>query len=137
MCWRNAKLRMAARRSPFSKSPRPPRCSPFRGIRRMCSFWKWGWAGAWMPPTSSAARRHSRRDWAKEVGIEQGLRRVDWPARLQRLTRGPLIALAPERAEVWLDGGHNPHAAHAIAQALADFEEKSEKPLYLICGMLK
>ena len=84
-----------------------------------------------------AALRHSRRDWAKEVGIEQGLRRVDWPARLQRLTRGPLIALAPERAEVWLDGGHNPHAAHAIAQALADFEEKSEKPLYLICGMLK
>ena len=84
-----------------------------------------------------AALRHARRNWAKEAGIERGLRRVDWPARLQRLTRGPLIALAPEGAEVWLDGGHNPHAAHAIAQALADFEEKSEKPLYLICGMLK
>jgi dihydrofolate synthase/folylpolyglutamate synthase len=47
------------------------------------------------------------------------------------------VAVAPEGAEVWLDGGHNPHAAHAIAQALADFEERSEKPLYLICGMLK
>jgi dihydrofolate synthase/folylpolyglutamate synthase len=56
---------------------------------------------------------------------------------LQRLTRGPLLALVPDGAELWLDGGHNPHAAHAIAQALADFEEKSEKPLYLICGMLK
>jgi dihydrofolate synthase/folylpolyglutamate synthase len=84
-----------------------------------------------------AALRHSSRNWALESGIEQGLRRVEWPARLQRLTRGPLIALAPERAEVWLDGGHNPHAAHAVAQALADFEEKSEKPLYLICGILK
>jgi len=81
--------------------------------------------------------RHARRNWAREAGVEQGLRRVDWPARLQRLTRGPLIALAPEGAEVWLDGGHNPHAAQAIAQALADFEEKSEKPLYLVCGMLK
>jgi dihydrofolate synthase/folylpolyglutamate synthase len=84
-----------------------------------------------------AALRHSRRPWATESGIEQGLRRVEWPARLQRLTRGPLIALAPGGAEVWLDGGHNPHAAHAVAQALADFEERSEKPLYLICGMLK
>jgi dihydrofolate synthase/folylpolyglutamate synthase len=84
-----------------------------------------------------AALRHARRNWAREAGIEQGLRTVAWPARLQRLTRGPLVALAPDGAELWLDGGHNPHAAHAIAQALADFEEKSEKPLYLICGMLK
>jgi dihydrofolate synthase/folylpolyglutamate synthase len=87
--------------------------------------------------TAIAALRHARLNWAKEHGIEQGLRRVEWPARLQRLMRGPLVALAPDGAELWLDGGHNPHAAHAIAQALADFEEKSEKPLYLICGMLK
>ena len=87
--------------------------------------------------TAIAALRYARRNWARENGIEHGLRRVEWPARLQRLTRGPLVALAPEGAEVWLDGGHNPHAAHAIAQALADFEERSEKPLYLICGMLK
>lgn len=87
--------------------------------------------------TAIAALRHSRRDWADERGIESGLRRVEWPARLQRLTRGPLVALAPDGAEIWLDGGHNPHAAHALARALADFEERSEKPLYLICGMLK
>ncbi len=36
---------------------------------------------------------------------------VEWPARLQRLTRGPLIDAAPKGAEVWLDGGHNPHGA--------------------------
>jgi dihydrofolate synthase/folylpolyglutamate synthase len=84
-----------------------------------------------------AALRHASGNWATESGIERGLCGVEWSARLQRLTRGPLIALAPEGSEIWLDGGHNPHAAHAIAQALADFEEKSEKPLYLICGMLK
>ena len=60
----------------------------------------------------------------------------EWPARLQRLTQGPLFDAAPEGAEIWLDGGHNPHGAAAIARAVADFEERSEKPLYLICGML-
>ncbi|MBV8799715.1 MAG: bifunctional folylpolyglutamate synthase/dihydrofolate synthase [Alphaproteobacteria bacterium] len=84
-----------------------------------------------------AALRHAGLDWGEEPAVERGLRQVEWPARLQRLTHGPLMALAPERAEVWLDGGHNPHAALAVAQAVADFEEISEKPLYLICGMLK
>jgi dihydrofolate synthase/folylpolyglutamate synthase len=84
-----------------------------------------------------ASLRYAKRNWAKERGIEDGLRKVEWPARLQRLTKGPLVALAPEGAEVWLDGGHNPHAALAIANALADLEERSSKPLYLICGMLK
>ncbi|MBV9045928.1 MAG: bifunctional folylpolyglutamate synthase/dihydrofolate synthase, partial [Alphaproteobacteria bacterium] len=62
---------------------------------------------------------------------------VEWPARLQRLTRGPLIELAPKGAEIWLDGGHNPHCAAAVSRAIADLEEKAERPLYLICGMLK
>ncbi|MGC9954673.1 MAG: folylpolyglutamate synthase/dihydrofolate synthase family protein [Rhizomicrobium sp.] len=75
--------------------------------------------------------------WAKDEAIEQGLKTVDWPARLQRLSRGPLIDAAPEGAEVWLDGGHNPHGAAALARAMADFEERAQKPLYLICGMLK
>jgi len=75
-------------------------------------------------------------EWAYDEAIEQGLRSVEWPARLQRLSRGPLIDAAPEGAEVWLDGGHNPHGAAAVARAMADFEERAEKPLYLICGML-
>ncbi len=75
--------------------------------------------------------------WNNESAIEQGLRRVEWPARMQRLTKGPLVDLAPKGAEVWLDGGHNPHAAHAIANALAELEERSPKPVYLISGMLK
>ncbi len=87
--------------------------------------------------TSIAALRHANRGWAKERAVEQGLRSVEWPARLQRLTKGPLVALAPPGAEVWLDGGHNPHGALAVARALADLEERAPKPLYLICGMLK
>ncbi|HWU26808.1 MAG TPA: folylpolyglutamate synthase/dihydrofolate synthase family protein [Rhizomicrobium sp.] len=74
--------------------------------------------------------------WGAEYAIERGLRNVEWPGRLQRLTRGPLLVAAPEGAEIWLDGGHNPHGALAVARAVADFEERSEKPLYLVCGML-
>ncbi|MEM8539300.1 MAG: folylpolyglutamate synthase/dihydrofolate synthase family protein [Pseudomonadota bacterium] len=49
-----------------------------------------------------------------EAAIAEGTRSATWPARLQRLGPGPLTALCPG-AEVWLDGGHNPHAAKAIA----------------------
>jgi dihydrofolate synthase/folylpolyglutamate synthase len=87
--------------------------------------------------TAIAALRHAGLSWGREDSIERGLRSVEWPARLQRLTHGPLVELAPKGADVWLDGGHNPHAANVIAQALADFEERSPKPVYLICGMLK
>lgn len=85
--------------------------------------------------TAIAAMRAA--GWGGDAALENGLRSVEWPARMQRLTRGPLIDLAPKHAEVWLDGGHNPHGAAAVARTVADFEERAEKPLYLICGMLK
>jgi len=84
-----------------------------------------------------AALRRVGGRWSREQGIEWGLKNVEWPGRLQRLVKGPLIDSAPKNAEVWLDGGHNPHGGAAIAQAMADLEERSSKPLYLICGMLK
>jgi dihydrofolate synthase/folylpolyglutamate synthase len=89
-----------------------------------------------------AALRHARHyegmdlGWGEDDAIERGLSTVEWPARLQRLTHGPLIAAAPGDAEVWLDGGHNPHGAAAVSRAIADLEEKGDRPLYLICGML-
>src|SRR5690606_9228717 len=62
--------------------------------------------------------------------------RVDWPGRLQRLPKGPLAALAPPGSEIWIDGGHNPGAGSVIAEALAEQEERSPRPLFLIAGML-
>ena len=35
---------------------------------------------------------------------------------MQRLQQGLLVDLAPNDAEIWLDGGHNPHGAAAIAR---------------------
>jgi len=68
--------------------------------------------------------------------LERGLSEADWPARLQRLREGRLVALAPARAEVWLDGGHNEDGGRALAEAMADFEDQSPRPLVLICGTL-
>ena len=84
-----------------------------------------------------AALRHARRDWGIDAAVERGLSTVEWPARLQRLHHGPLIDAAPREAEIWLDGGHNPHCAAAVSRAIADLEERGERPLYLICGMLR
>lgn len=67
---------------------------------------------------------------------ETALKSVEWPARLQRLTSGILVDLVREGSEIWLDGGHNPHGGRAIAEAMADFEERQSRPLYLIIGMI-
>ena len=83
-----------------------------------------------------AALRHAGLGWGTDAGIERGLSTVEWPARLQRLHKGPLVETAPRGAEVWLDGGHNPHGAEAVSRAMADMEENGDRPLYLICGML-
>ncbi|NNU79217.1 bifunctional folylpolyglutamate synthase/dihydrofolate synthase [Halovulum dunhuangense] len=63
---------------------------------------------------------------------ERALTDAVWPARLQHLRRGPLVDLAG-RAELWLDGGHNPAAGIALAEAVTRL---SPRPLHLICGML-
>lgn len=58
--------------------------------------------------------------------------KAEWPARLQRLRSGPLVAAAPT-IELWLDGGHNPAAGEALAVHLSGLPTR---PTYLICGML-
>jgi len=67
-----------------------------------------------------------------ETACEAALTQADWPARLQRLRNGPLVDAAG-RAELWLDGGHNPAAGAALAEALTRLPPR---PLHLICGML-
>ncbi len=86
--------------------------------------------------TAIAAARGLKTLGISERAIEQGLVTVKWPARMQRLTGGKIVAPLPPETEVWLDGGHNPHGAQAIAQTLADLEERAPKPLAMIVGMM-
>lgn len=76
-----------------------------------------------------AALRHFGAD---EAACEAAVSRAVWPARMQRLRKGPLVDMAPS-VELWLDGGHNPAGGEAIAATLA---RMAPRPTYLICGML-
>ncbi len=71
-----------------------------------------------------------------ESAIGRGLTTVRWPARFQRLGTGPLPQLLSPAAELWLDGGHNPAGGLALAQTLAEMEERSPRPLHLVVGMM-
>lgn len=67
-----------------------------------------------------------------DPAFEAAVTRAEWPARLQRLRKGPLVEAAGT-AELWLDGGHNPAAGHALAEALTRLPPR---PTHLVCGML-
>ncbi|MEM7724297.1 MAG: folylpolyglutamate synthase/dihydrofolate synthase family protein [Pseudomonadota bacterium] len=67
-----------------------------------------------------------------DTAYEAAMTNAEWPARMQKLRHGLLIQAAPQ-AEIWLDGGHNPHAGRAIATAMAGMPTR---PTYMICGML-
>jgi dihydrofolate synthase/folylpolyglutamate synthase len=66
--------------------------------------------------------------------IRAGLQRIEWPGRLQRLTRGPLIDRLPAGTELWIDGGHNPSAGEALAAMAATYW--ADRPLHLVLGIL-
>jgi dihydrofolate synthase/folylpolyglutamate synthase len=66
------------------------------------------------------------------AACEAAVTRAEWPARMQRLRRGPLVDLAPQ-VELWLDGGHNPAGGVAVAATL---DRMPARETHLICGML-
>ena len=69
-----------------------------------------------------------------DPAVARGLTTTVWPARLQRLTDGPLAAMMSDGSELWLDGGHNPAAGAMLADhARADW---TDRPLHLIGGMM-
>jgi dihydrofolate synthase/folylpolyglutamate synthase len=71
---------------------------------------------------------HQTRVPVTAAAVAAGLLNARWPARMQRLSPGPLTALVSQ--PVWLDGGHNPSAGAAIA---AHFDG----PLHLVIGMIE
>ncbi|MFD1880254.1 bifunctional folylpolyglutamate synthase/dihydrofolate synthase [Paracoccus pacificus] len=81
--------------------------------------------------TALAALRHLD---ATNQQCEAAVTRAEWPARMQRLTRGPLAEIARDAGcELWLDGGHNPAGGQAVADTLAAMPRRET---HLVCGML-
>lgn len=68
-----------------------------------------------------------------DTALAEGLRQINWPARMQPLRHGKLRDLLPSGHELWLDGGHNAHGAAAIARSIAAMPPR---PLVLVMGMM-
>jgi dihydrofolate synthase/folylpolyglutamate synthase len=75
-----------------------------------------------------AMLRHQTRLEVGAGALATAMTSVQWPARLQRLSPGPLVG----GREAWLDGGHNPAAAIALAEAM-----RSHAPFALVAGCLR
>jgi dihydrofolate synthase/folylpolyglutamate synthase len=71
-----------------------------------------------------------------DEAIARGVASAVWPARMQRLTGGPYGEMAKAAgSDLWLDGGHNPHGARAIARTLEDLA-RDGRPVALVAGTL-
>jgi dihydrofolate synthase/folylpolyglutamate synthase len=81
-----------------------------------------------------AAARHFKLP-VGEADFAEGLRSVEWPARLAPV-KGKLRDMLPAGHELWLDGGHNAHGAAALARALAEMQAARPAPLVMILGMM-
>ena len=68
-----------------------------------------------------------------DEAVAKGIGRAQWPARLQRLAKGPLVSAWGERGEVVLDGAHNPSAAMAMREWMA----AQPVPTVLLLGMMR
>ena len=68
----------------------------------------------------------------RKPALAAALANAKWPARMQRLTKGPLVEAAG-RSELWLDGGHNAAAGLAVARTLEDMPARTTR---IVCGML-
>lgn len=70
-----------------------------------------------------------------EAACAKGIEQARWPARLQRLSPGPLVDPLPKGSELWLDGGHNAAAARLVAEHVRR-EFADGLPLLLIFASL-
>ncbi len=100
--------------------------------------------GPWTGAAPSLAGAHQRDNAAQaaacarllgigEAAIAAGVGAAVWPGRMQRLAQGRLADRLARGWELWLDGGHNPGAAEAIAAMLAAWRDR---PVRLVYGML-
>ncbi|HEX8448885.1 MAG TPA: folylpolyglutamate synthase/dihydrofolate synthase family protein [Allosphingosinicella sp.] len=82
-----------------------------------------------------AMLRAQRSVTVPEAALRAAIGWADWPGRLQRLAPGPLAAILPKGSELWLDGGHNPAAARAVADFFRG-HVPSDRPFHIVLGLL-
>lgn len=83
-----------------------------------------------------AMLRHQQAIHVPPAAMRAAIGWAEWPARLQRLGEGPLLERLPRGSELWLDGGHNPAAARAIADFFRG-HIAAARPFHIILGLLE
>ena len=68
----------------------------------------------------------------EDINIKKGIENVLWPARMQRINNGKLIKQCKGNFDIWLDGGHNEHAASMISNFIKKWSNLNK---ILIFGM--
>jgi dihydrofolate synthase/folylpolyglutamate synthase len=82
-----------------------------------------------------AMLRHQDAIQVSGADFRHAMTSASWPARMQRLSNGPLTRLLPAGSELWLDGGHNPSAARTIAE-FVQLRFGDDLPLILVFASL-
>jgi dihydrofolate synthase/folylpolyglutamate synthase len=82
-----------------------------------------------------AMLRHQRAVPVGEAALKAAMGWAEWPARLQKLAPGPLASLLPPGSDLWLDGGHNPTAARAVADHFRA-AAPAGRPFHIVFGLL-
>ncbi len=83
-----------------------------------------------------AIGQHLLGDNLQQNDLSHAMETAAWPARMQKLKALDYSEHLRKDDELWLDGGHNPSAAAALAELVGDLEEKVPRPLHLIIGMM-
>lgn len=71
-----------------------------------------------------------------DEAIINGIKNVQWNARLQNIKQTSIGKLLPENYELWLDGAHNEGVATILKEWINNENEKNKKPTFIIFGML-
>jgi dihydrofolate synthase / folylpolyglutamate synthase len=83
-----------------------------------------------------AMLRHQNAVPVRESALKAAMGWAEWPARLQKLSEGPLHSQLPQGSELWLDGGHNPAAARAVADFFRA-HVPAARPFHIVFGLLE
>ncbi len=113
----------------FDIHARPDGSGVLISPERSIDFPRPGLAGAHQIENAGLALMtlHTIRSYAAD-----GISNANWPGRVQHLDKGALADAWPHR-QIWLDGAHNAHGAHALANTLRSIQEGKWN---IICGAL-